>query len=200
MGKPKDTVNGYGFFEVASAFQKAIRRCDEDQAMYWAIELFESGFDEYAWKRMLVMVSEDIGLAEPHLIATMKALYDTFLHIKKKNKVTGSNNHRLQLTHGVIIMARARKSRLVCNAIFTHWEKWEKEDKLEIPDHAYDKHTLKGKKMGRGYEHFLNEAAKLENEAALDRDTEYQEGIYNALVNPKELPKKDNSQFKMKLD
>ncbi|MBA7690107.1 hypothetical protein ES703_98631 [subsurface metagenome] len=33
------TANGYDFFEVSSAFQKAIRRGDEDEVMFWAVEL-----------------------------------------------------------------------------------------------------------------------------------------------------------------
>ncbi len=38
------TKNGYDFFEVASAFQKSIRRGMEKEAMYWAIELYESNY------------------------------------------------------------------------------------------------------------------------------------------------------------
>ena len=36
------TKNGYDFFEATSSFQKAIRRCDEDQALFWAVEFWES--------------------------------------------------------------------------------------------------------------------------------------------------------------
>ena len=59
------TQKGYEFFEVSSAFQKSIRRCMEDEALYWAIELWNSNYKEYVWKRMLIIASEDVGLAEP---------------------------------------------------------------------------------------------------------------------------------------
>jgi replication-associated recombination protein RarA len=42
------TLNGYDLFEVVSAFQKEIRRCNEEGAMYWGVELYESGFIPYA--------------------------------------------------------------------------------------------------------------------------------------------------------
>ena len=35
--------------------------------------------------------------------------------------------------------------------------------KREVPDYAYDKHTLKGKRMGRGMKHFFSEGAKINN-------------------------------------
>ena len=46
------TKKGYDFYEVASAFQKSIRRGLLEDAMYWGIELYESSYEEYAWKRM----------------------------------------------------------------------------------------------------------------------------------------------------
>jgi len=36
------------------------------------------------------------------------------------------------------------------------------------PDYALDMHTMRGRKMGRGYEHFFNEGAKLANQALED--------------------------------
>jgi hypothetical protein len=37
--------------------------------------------------------------------------------------------------------------------------------RLEIPDFAYDKHTQKGRQLGRGVEHWRQEGCKLSNEA-----------------------------------
>lgn len=37
--------------------------------------------------------------------------------------------------------------------------------RLEVPDFALDKHTAKGKAMGRGIDYFFTEGNKLENEA-----------------------------------
>ena len=53
------TIRGYAFGEVASALQKAIRRADARLAGYWTIELFESGYREYLWRRLLTISAED---------------------------------------------------------------------------------------------------------------------------------------------
>ncbi len=53
------TVRGYDLGEVVSAMQKAIRRGDARLAGYWAIELFESGYHGYAWRRLLTISAED---------------------------------------------------------------------------------------------------------------------------------------------
>ena len=39
MSRPIWTANGYNLFDVISALQKAIRRAEEEEAMYWALEL-----------------------------------------------------------------------------------------------------------------------------------------------------------------
>jgi replication-associated recombination protein RarA len=40
------TKKGYDFFEVASALQKCIRRGMGEEAMYWAVELFNSNYQQ----------------------------------------------------------------------------------------------------------------------------------------------------------
>ena len=59
MRKQLTTVRGYSLSDVASALQKAIRRADARLAGYWAIELFESGFRDYLWRRLLTISAED---------------------------------------------------------------------------------------------------------------------------------------------
>ena len=46
------------FGEVSSAMQKAIRRADAKLAGYWALELWESGFGQYVWRRLLTVSAE----------------------------------------------------------------------------------------------------------------------------------------------
>jgi hypothetical protein len=47
----------------------------------------------------------------------------------------------------------------------------------EIPDYAYDKHTMKGKRLGRGANHFRKEGAKLENRKSETKD-DYEDHAY----------------------
>lgn len=154
------TKKGHGFFEVTSAFQKAIRRNEEATALYFMVELFNSGYDEYAWKRIKIMASEDIGLAEPTMPATIQALYQSYTELKKDNKE--NKPERMFLTHAVLLLCRAKKSRLVDYALIKIWREHDSLT-LPIPDYAYDMHNTRGKQMGRGIDHFYNDGTVLAN-------------------------------------
>lgn len=191
MGNPwyeKPTVRGYSNPDVASALQKCIRRGDERQAVYWAVELDRSGYGKYVWRRLLIITSEDVGLAEPNLPATIRALYETWQELAAtRNK---HEPERLMLCHAVMLLARAKKSRRVDHALCAHYPNNER--LYEIPDEAYDLHTLKGKRMGRGLDHWYAEAAKLENEADLGDDPFFDDS--KAMDHQTEMPLKASKQ------
>jgi replication-associated recombination protein RarA len=127
------TANSYMFSEVASAFQKSIRRGLEEEALYWGTELDKSGYGEYAWKRMRIIVSEDIGLAEPVMPAVLWSLYQMWLAQRKK-KDEKHNPERLFLVHGILLLVRAKKSRIVDHATITYYAGALPHQ--EIPDYA----------------------------------------------------------------
>jgi replication-associated recombination protein RarA len=160
------TVNGHLLPEVVSALQKCIRRGLVDDALYWAVDMYLTGYDEYAWKRLRIMASEDVGPAEPNLPATIEALYHTYSDLKKKKDETHAPQ-RLQLVHAVILLATARKNRVVDHALIHHFGN-HATLKRPVPDFALDKHTAAGKRLGRGAEHFFVEGIKLENESGED--------------------------------
>lgn len=171
MGYDVRTRHNYSFYEVASAFQKSIRRGDEEQAMFWAVELYESGYQKYAWKRMLIMSCEDIGLGDPHantIIYNLKQTYDYLVSLKER-----SLPEKLPFTQAVLQLVHARKSRFVDLAISVYWQKNATEHK-EMPDYVFDMHTLRGKQMGRGLEHFYSEAAKIENANKMPNEEEFE--------------------------
>jgi replication-associated recombination protein RarA len=174
------TKKGYAFFEVSSAFQKAIRRAEEREALYWTVELFNSGFDEYLWKRIRVIVSEDVGLAEPNMPANIEALYNTYTALKKKSD-ENKKPHRLPLIHAVCMLCRARKSRLIDWKVISLWAQHD-DHKREIPDYAYDKHNNKGRRMGRGVEHFFEEGTMLERHAPQQGEAAARKEAYEALT------------------
>jgi replication-associated recombination protein RarA len=171
------TVNGHLLPEVVSALQKCIRRGLVDDALYWAVDMYLTGYDEYCWKRLRIMASEDVGPAEPDLPATVEALYRTYADLKKK-KDEAHAPQRLQLVHAVILLATARKNRIVDHALIHHFENHAKL-KREIPDYALDKHTAAGRRLGRGAEHFFAEGIKLANESG---DDPYRELARQSLV------------------
>ena len=169
------TKHGYNFFEVASAFQKAIRRCEEKQAMFWAVELYESGYQKYAWKRMLIMSCEDVGLGDPYVnmaIVNLKATYDYLVSLKEKHLP-----EKLPFTQAVLHLVHAHKSRYVDLAITVFWAENETKQ-YEIPDYAFDNHTHRGKAMGRGRDYFYNEASKICNARLMPNEQDMRKLAY----------------------
>jgi replication-associated recombination protein RarA len=183
------TRGGHPLGEVASAFQKSIRRGLEDEALHWGVELDTSNFGEYAWKRMRIMASEDVGLAEQHLPASIFALYQNWLDQRKKRDVK-HGPERLFLVHGILLLVRAKKSRIVDHALITYYGNHARRD---IPDYALDKHTGAGRRLGRGVEHFFDEGIRLANKA--DLDDSYQEKAKETMLRDKRTPANDTGSF-----
>jgi replication-associated recombination protein RarA len=164
------TSEGYDMFEVLSALQKEIRRGKEYEAVFWAREL-ESINPTALWCRLRVIASEDIGLADPLVSLIVDVLEKQYCYaVDHKN-----DSSRLFLVHAVLYLARAPKSRIVDNLLTVIYND---ETKPEIPDYALDMHTYRGKKVGRGIDHFFNEGAKLNNQAFEDP---YEKQAYEVL-------------------
>ena len=72
------TPAGFKCGEVASALQKSIRRGNEREALYWAAELDEAGYGNYVWKRLRVIASEDIGLADTNAVIAVHCLWQNW--------------------------------------------------------------------------------------------------------------------------
>jgi replication-associated recombination protein RarA len=172
------TSKGYCFFEASSTLQKAIRRGEEDVAMYFAVELFNSNYGEYVWKRLKIMSSEDIGLAEPLMPAVIQSLYQMFVDQAKK-KDEKHQPERLFLTQAVLTLCRARKSRLIDWTLLAYWNEHPNRS-MAIPDYAFDKHNQKGRAMGRGLDHFYKEGSHLNNHFEQPGESEAKQRAYNS--------------------
>lgn len=148
-----------------SALIKSIRRCLVDDSIYWAKVLIDIGCESIIWRRLFIHISEDIGLANPSLPATVRALYENYQFLKSEPKAffEADGASDLPIIHAVMLMVESEKSRAVDNAL-TYWRKYNEEDK-EIPDYAIDFHSPKGRRIGRDIRHFYSEAALIENEA-----------------------------------
>jgi replication-associated recombination protein RarA len=160
------TRKGYDFFECSSAFQKCIRRGLEHDALFFGTELAGSGYAKYLWKRIFVIVSEDIGLANDTILMQIQALYHNWQIIAEKNLEEG----QIPIVHAILLLVRSPKSRIVDNVkMFT----LKSDYKPEIPDFALDVHTRRGKMKGRSYEFFLTHGSHLENEKEVDGNDFY---------------------------
>jgi replication-associated recombination protein RarA len=155
------THGGYAMAEVASAFQKCIRRGEEEEALFWGSELELSGYVGYAWKRMLVVCSEDVGPGQPGIVAEIAGLHANWQALASKKDAT-HKPERLPFMHAIILLARAQKSRVVDNACVVFF--MGQRPRREIPDFALDKHTRRGRGMKRGFDHFFAEGAVIRNE------------------------------------
>ena len=176
------TKNGYDGSEVISALQKCVRRGDEEQALYWAVELYESNYAEWCWKRLRIMSSEDVGLAEKGISSEVWALYSMFKE-SAKNKEDKAEPQRLFLTHAVFLLCRARKSRLIDWALIWAWLTHSHE-RREIPDVALDKHTARGRTKKRSWAHFFEEGSHLENHHVVEAENLYRHRAKLAISNP----------------
>jgi replication-associated recombination protein RarA len=154
------TARGYDIYELLSALQKDIRRCNEYQAIHWAIEL-ESFNAKMLWNRLRVIASEDIGIANAEATLLIDVLERQYTDaVTRKN-----DSSRLFLVHAVLYLARSPKSRIVDDLLITAYGNIKYNgEKLEIPDYALDNHTLRGKKIGRDIKFFIEEGSKVNNE------------------------------------
>lgn len=173
------TVGGHCLPEAVSAFQKSVRRGQVDDALYWGVDMYMTGYHEYAWKRMKIMCSEDIGPANPTLPAVIHALYQSFVEQHKKKDFANAPE-RLFFCHAIVLLAQSPKSRIIDHALLHHFLK-HTTAKRAIPDYALDKHTQRGKKMGRGIEHFFDEGIKLDREVG---DDPYRDLARAAMIKP----------------
>ena len=153
------TKHGYDFYEVASAFQKAIRRGEEDDALFWGIELYETNYKSYVWKRMVIMCSEDVGLGEPSCIVQVMALKQSFDFLFQMKDYGAM---KLPFIQAILVLVKSRKSRYIDHAITVYWDKIEKE-RRNFHDYVFDNHTRRGKSMGRDLRFFYNESCKITN-------------------------------------
>jgi len=163
------TGQGYPFDEVASALQKSIRRGLEVDAMYWAAEM-ETRYPDYLWKRLQVISVEDIGIANMQVVlyvAEMRRLYQELKKEYDKAPTRRSRSFRMVLGNAILAMCRSEKSRIGDEFPIVIYGRREEGWKAEVPDHALDMHTSRGRGMKRGPSHFWTEGVRLDRESGL---------------------------------
>lgn len=142
------TKHGYQLDEVASALQKEIRRGKEKEALHWALEMIESGYARYCFKRLKICATEDIGFADPFSVVLVKELEDAW-EKEKRPKAQGGEADRHYMTLAVVYLARCPKNREINDALGT--VEYERSVGIvpEIPEYAIDGHTAKGRELGK---------------------------------------------------
>ena len=94
---------GDNYYDLLSALQKSIRGSDPDAAVHYLARLLEAGQMQSACRRLMVIASEDVGLAYPMIIPIVKSCVDTALMI-------GMPEARIPLADAAVLMATSPKS------------------------------------------------------------------------------------------
>ena len=171
--------NGYSLGDAISALQKEIRRGNEYEAMYWALELVPR-YEVYLWKRLLVIANEDVGIANPTVLLLVPSQREVYFGFREEGR---DGSARLVLANTILAMCRSPKSRIA-----DHFQCVVNQDRLhgqvlDVPDYALDKHTARGKSMGRGVQHWREEGCVLRPQSDVedpyeDRAYEYWDGDF----------------------
>ena len=156
------TKRDYMLDEVTSALIKSLRRGMEEESLFWAQEIEESGYWKYIWKRLLIFCTEDVGMADPDAIVRINSLAQAYESIRK-NQTKGVPVEGDILAMAVLYLARAYKNREVDEFKNVIERRKEKDNWMpEIPEYALDVHTRKGRAMGKTEEDWWKEGAKIE--------------------------------------
>ena len=138
--------DGDAHYDILSCFQKSIRGSDPDAAIHYLARLIEGGDLKSICRRLLVIASEDIGLAYPSAISIVKSCTDAALQV-------GLPEAQLNLAQAVILLATAPKSNSATKAIGAALEDLRTRELGVIPAHLRDAHYAGAAKLGHGVEY-----------------------------------------------
>ncbi|MDX1637286.1 MAG: replication-associated recombination protein A [Balneolaceae bacterium] len=119
-------------YHYASAFIKSMRGSDPDAALYWMASMLEGGDDpNFLFRRMLILASEDVGMADPHALSMVNAAHEAFTKC-------GMPEGLYFLAHACIYLSLAPKSNST-GAIFSVQSEIKNRGTQPVPPHLRDK-------------------------------------------------------------
>jgi putative ATPase len=131
-------------YDVISAFIKSIRGSDADAALHYLARMVEAGEDpRFIARRLVILASEDIGLADPTALTTAVAAAQAV-------QLIGLPEARLNLAQAVIALAVAPKSNAVIKAIDAASSDVRNGKIGPVPAHLRDAHYGGSKTIGHG--------------------------------------------------
>ncbi|MCR5481514.1 MAG: replication-associated recombination protein A [Clostridia bacterium] len=131
-------------YNLLSALQKSVRGSDPDAAVHYLARLIDGGADiQMIGRRLMVMASEDIGMAYPSAISIVTSCVQAAL-------MTGYPEAQINLAHATVLLASCPKSNAANEALVSamHDLKTRKTD--DVPDHLKDSHYSGAAKRGHG--------------------------------------------------
>lgn len=125
--------DGDQHYDLLSALQKSIRGSDENAAIHYAARLIAAGDIISLSRRLLVIASEDIGLAYPQAVPIVKACVDSAMQL-------GLPEARIPLAQAVILLATSPKSNSAYLALDAAMADVNNGFVGEFPRHLQNKH------------------------------------------------------------
>lgn len=141
--------NGEMHYDIISAFIKSIRGSDPDAAVYWLARMVAGGEDPaFIARRLVILASEDIGLANPNALLLANATFDAVQKI-------GWPEGRIVLSECAVYLATSPKSNSSYMAIDAALEEVRRSGNLPVPLHLRNAPTKLMKDLGyhEGYKY-----------------------------------------------
>ena len=136
-------------YDVISAFIKSIRGSDPDAGLYWLARMLEAGEDaRYIARRLVILASEDIGLADPLALIVADAA-------ARAVEFVGLPEAQLNLAQAVVHLATAPKSNRVAVGLWRALADVRDRPAGLVPAHLRDASYRSARKLGhgKGYEY-----------------------------------------------
>ena len=135
---------GEEYYNLISALIKSLRNSDVDASLYWLARMIEGGADPiYIARRLCILASEDIGLADPQAMVQAAAAADIV-------QLIGLPEGLFPLSQATIDLAKAPKSNAVKNAYFAARVDAEETARVPVPLHLRNAVTPLMKHIGYG--------------------------------------------------
>jgi putative ATPase len=116
-------------YDLASALIKSVRGSDPDAGLYWMARMLEAGEDpRFVARRLLILASEDVGLADPRALVVAEAA-------ARALEVVGLPEAALNLAEAVVYLACAPKSNRVAVALGRASEDARRHPNAPVPEH-----------------------------------------------------------------
>ena len=135
---------GEQHYDVISAFIKSLRASDPDAAVYWLARMLDGGEDPlFVARRLVILASEDVGLADPQAIQVAIAAQQAVHFI-------GMPEGFYPLAHATLYLARAKKSNSVGRAYSAAMRDVQETRNDPVPLHLRNAPTGLMKQLGYG--------------------------------------------------
>jgi putative ATPase len=141
---------GEEHYDTISAYIKSMRASDVNAALYYLARMVEGGENpKFIARRMVIFASEDIGLADPNALIMANEVFKTC-------ETIGYPECQINLAHGTVYMAKAKKDRSAYNAYFDALNDVRNYGNLDIPLEIRNAPTklMKDLGYGKGYEKY----------------------------------------------